>query len=100
VRRLLKWVLLTLGIAALLRKLRSRRAAPEPATETGATAAQASTDDPAEELRSKLAETREPDAPAADEGSVPEGSVEERRADVHEQGRAALDEMGPPVENE
>jgi hypothetical protein len=31
--------------------------------------------------------------------SAPEaGSVEERRAEVHEQARAALDEMRPPVE--
>jgi hypothetical protein len=97
VRRLLKWVLLTLGIAALVRKLRSRRA-PEPAADVG-TAPTPSADDPADELRRKLAETREPDAPAAGE-DVPQGSVEERRADVHEQGRAALDEMHPPTENE
>ena len=100
-RRLLKWVLITLGIAALVRKLRSRRAAPEPATATGAGAAPtAPAGDPADELRRKLAETREPDAPADDEGAVPEGSVEERRADVHDQGRAALDEMSPPAESE
>ena len=43
--------------------------------------------DPADELRQKLAESRdeepEPEAPA-----VPEATVEERRAEVHEQGRA------------
>jgi hypothetical protein len=30
---------------------------------------------------------------------MPDGSVEERRADVHEQGQAALDEMKPPDES-
>ena len=51
-------------------------------------------DDPAEELRAKLAETRE-----AEETSAPPepaewpGSVEDRRRRVHEEGRAAIDEM-------
>ena len=38
--------------------------------------------------------TTEPDAEAAQ----PESSVDDRRADVHEQGRAALDEMTPSDE--
>jgi hypothetical protein len=54
-------------------------------------------DDPAAELRQKLAESRaespEPEAPA------PEPSVDERRADVHAQGRATLTEMTPPGED-
>lgn len=45
--------------------------------------------DPADELRKKLAESREDEQTAA----APEASVAERRAEVHEQGRAALDEM-------
>jgi hypothetical protein len=47
-------------------------------------------DDPADELRRKLAESRAEDEPAA---SAPPVSVEERRAEVHGQGRSALEEM-------
>ena len=51
-------------------------------------------DDRAEELRTKLAETREaeetPESPESDEWS---GSVGDRRRRVHEEGRAAIDEM-------
>lgn len=45
----------------------------------------------ADELRAKLAETRAEESPA--EPSRPE-TVEERRRRVHEEGRAAIDEMG------
>jgi hypothetical protein len=92
VRRLLKWIIVTVGIAAAVRWFRRRGneadiAAPvEPVP-----------DDPADELRRKLAESRdteEPDEPA----ETPEATVDERRADVHEQGRAALDEMKPTDE--
>jgi hypothetical protein len=82
-RRRLTWLLVTLGIAALVRRLRRRRepelAAHEP-------------DDPADELRRRLAESRsdEEDAPPPE---PPADTVEERRADVHQEGRAALDEM-------
>ena len=99
-RGLLKWALLTLGIAALVRKLRSRGGAREAALDAGTTEATPA-DDPADELRRKLAETRgPPDTPEADEGSASEGSVEGRRADVHEQGRAAVDEMRPQAGDE
>jgi hypothetical protein len=86
VRRRLTWLLVTLGVAALVRKLRRRVEAPstaEPETSAGSTHA--------DELRRKLAESRidEP-GPAS---AAPEGSVEERRADVHAEGRATLDEM-------
>jgi hypothetical protein len=97
-RRLLKWLVISLGIAALVRKLRSRRAAPEQATEPAVEATPA--DDPADELRRKLAETREPEAATAPEDASPEGSVEERRADVHDQGRATLEEMRSAGEDE
>ena len=91
-RRLLKWALITLGIAALVKKLRSRRApgtGPSDATVSTQTSVTVTTttttDDPADELRRKLADTREPDeAP---------GSVDDRRAEVHDQGRSAIDEM-------
>ena len=97
-RRLLKWLLITLGIATLVRKLRSHRALPEQVPEP--TAGAAPDDDPAGELRRKLAETREPEASSDPESASPEGSVEERRADVHDQGRATIDEMRSPCEDE
>jgi hypothetical protein len=82
-RRRLTWLLVTLGIAALIRRLRRSK---EPELETH------ETDDPADELRRKLAESRsdEEDAPSPES---PDDTVEERRADVHQEGRAALDEM-------
>jgi hypothetical protein len=97
-RRLLTWALITLGIAALVRKLRSRRqAGAESASDaavstttsvtTATTTATVTAEDPADELRRKLADTREPDA------SEPAGSVEDRRAEIHDQGRSAIDEM-------
>jgi hypothetical protein len=111
-RRLVTWLLVTLGIAALVRKLRKRQE-PEPASERttrtapsdtvsrGSNTADAATvsestsqaeGDPAAELRERLARSR------ADMPSSEEESVEERRASVHEQGRAALDEMQPSSE--
>ena len=93
VRKLLKWIVVTIGIAALVRWFRRRgteaevTAPPEPAV-----------DDPAEELRRKLAEARETDE-SEEAPETPETAVEDRRADVHEQGRAALDEMKPSDES-
>jgi hypothetical protein len=87
-RRLLTWLVVSLGIAALLRRLRRSSAPPEPVAEP-VTAAQ---DDPAAELRQKLAESRIEDEPTAT-APAPAVSVEERRAEVHGQGRSALDEM-------
>lgn len=86
-RRLLTWLLVTLGIAALVRKLRRRASAPE----SPGTAAMPTAPDPADELRQKLAESRadEPGASTA----TPEGSVDERRAEVHADARTTLDEM-------
>jgi hypothetical protein len=94
-RRFLKWALITLGIAALVRKLRSKRgvardSAPDAtvSTQTAVTVTTTTTtEDPADELRRKLADTREPEA------SEPAGSVDDRRAEVHDQGRSAIDEM-------
>jgi hypothetical protein len=87
VRRLLTWILVSFGIAALARRLRRREpAALPPAHER----------DPAEELRQKLAETRaeeETTTAVAEPPVSPEASVEERRAGVHEQGRATVDDM-------
>jgi hypothetical protein len=97
-RKLATWLLVTLGIAALVRKLRRREELPEPAPPAESSAEEAAppadaTEDPAAELREKLAQSRavisEPPASAAEE------SVEERRAAVYEQGRATLGDMQP-----
>lgn len=86
-RRLLTWLLVTLGVAALVRRLRRRAAQPAPVPPTPGP------HDPADELRRKLAETRVAEEPSnATADDVPAG-VDERRADVHAEGRAALDEM-------
>jgi hypothetical protein len=94
-RRLLTWVVVTLGIAAIARKLRKWGQGDET---TEPVVAQ---DDPADELRQKLAESRVDEAPVAEAPesvASPEASVEDRRADVHEQGRATLDEMREPTD--
>jgi hypothetical protein len=87
VRKLIKIALVALGIRAFLRWRKSRNEAtqatrppPEPAS------------DPADELRRKLAESREDDTPLETD-APPAGAVADRRADVHEQGRATVDEM-------
>ena len=90
VRKLIKIALVAAGIRAFLRWRKSRREGE------AATKAVPPASDPADELRRKLAESREDvsSVPAAE----PEASVADRRADVHEQGRAALDEMKPSDE--
>jgi hypothetical protein len=86
VRRLVKLALIALGIRALWR-WRQRRQAEDAALAPAPAGA-----DPADELRRKLAESRE-EEPLAETSSVPEATVEGRRSQVHEQGRATLDEM-------
>ena len=88
-RKLLKWIIVSVGITALVRWFKHRGGEPEVAAPPE--------DDPAEELRRKLAESREAEEPEEAPGA-PEATVEERRTDVYEQGRAALDEMKPPDE--
>jgi hypothetical protein len=76
------------GLAALLRSVRKRQhQASAPATGPGT--------DPAEELRSALAETKaeEPPSPAAPEEPP---SLEERRRKVHERAQEAIDAMNDP----
>ena len=51
------------------------------------------TDDRAEELRVKLAESRASEEPTPAEPEESEDSIEERRRRVHEEGRAAIDRM-------
>jgi hypothetical protein len=85
-RRLLTWALVSLGIAAVARRLRRRKRYDElaPPGDEG---------DPAVELRQKLAESRAEEDSAAEPPVSPEASVEDRRASVHEHGRATVDEM-------
>jgi hypothetical protein len=81
VRRLFTWIAGAAGGLAAYRAVNRRKAAPEPVTAEV---------DPAQELRAKLAEARaepEPEAEAAP------GDLDARRRDVHEQARAAIDEM-------
>lgn len=87
-RRLLTWLLVTFGVAALVRKLRKRGAS---AAEPAATPPAPAISDHAEELRRKLAETRAEEARGAAE--TPEEPVEDRRAEVHAEARATIDEM-------
>ena len=92
-RRLTAWIGGVAGGIAAYRLLRRRGRPPAAAaTEPAPTAAPPAPDDRAEELRAKLAENRvEPD-PEPEPEPGPE-SPEDRRRQVHEEGRAALDEM-------
>ena len=76
-RRFLTWAAGAAGGLAAYRAAARRQTEPVPAAEPGL--------DPAQELRAKLAEARaaerEPEAP------------DDRRRAVHEQARAAIDEM-------
>ena len=85
-RKLIKLALVALGIHAFRRWRKSRKEAQAgaPAVESAA--------DPADELRRKLAESRD-DVVPDEVDEPPAASVADRRADVHEQGRAVLDEM-------
>ena len=90
-RKLIKLALVALGIRAFLhwRKSRKEAQASAPAPVPAA--------DPADVLRRKLAETRD-DVVPDDIEEPPSASVTDRRAEVHERGRAALDEMKPTDE--
>ena len=89
-KRLVAWVG---GVAGGIAAYRLLKRPPEPAP------APEGADDPAEELKAKLAESRvaEPaveEAPAEPEVAGPEPeSPEDRRQRVHEEGRATLDDM-------
>ena len=97
-RRLVGWIGGALGGITAYRLLRRRpQAASEPVS--------ADADERADELRARLAESRaaEPAAEGAPAEPEPEAepaepepeSPEDRRRRVHEEGRAALDEMRP-----
>jgi hypothetical protein len=106
-RRLIKWIGGTVGGIAAYRFVRRQEASLQAAPEVAVDESDARAD----ELRAKLAESRaaeavteEAEAVAAEEEPVPEPespeeqspeeqSPEDRRRRVHEEGRAALDEM-------
>jgi hypothetical protein len=94
VRRLTAWIGGTAAGIAAYRLLRRRsQVAPEAASAPGSTPGSTEPDTRADELREKLAESRTaepPTEPVAEEGPDSPG---ERRQRVHEEGRAALDEM-------
>ena len=92
-RKLIKIALIALGIRALLRWWKRRRGEAELGTAPPPP-------DPADQLRQKLAESRSDDAarPEQTDEEPVEASVADRRTEVHEQGRAALDEMKTPDE--
>jgi hypothetical protein len=89
-RRLTAWIGgVASGVVAYRFWRRHTQAAQEPAAAPETT----EPDERAEELREKLAESRaEEEPPPAEPAEAPE-AVEERRQRVHEEGRAALDEM-------
>ena len=100
-KRVLAWFAGLVGIAALGRWLagRNRAGGPPPAPLQAAApspappvdAAEATGDDPAEELRRKLAAAREPGPTAV--AAPAEETLDERRARVHAKAREAIDAM-------
>src|SRR5436309_10431785 len=93
-RRLTAWIA---GVAGGVAAYRFWRRRPQGAAEPPSSAASETVepDERAEELREKLAESRAGDEPSPAEPEEPAEAVEERRQRVHEEGRAALDEMKP-----
>ncbi len=93
-RRLVKWTAGIVGIAALTRLVRRHRAAGRDSEDSAFSL------DPAADLREKLAETRDTGSEASPEGVPGEsdeptsGSLDERRARVHEKAQQAIDAMG------
>jgi hypothetical protein len=81
VRSRLAWLLGLAGLLALVRRRRAHAAAVGPALES-----------PADELRRRLDAAREDDAPEPQPAS-PEPDLDERRREVHDAARAAVDEM-------
>ena len=87
-RRLTNWIAGVVG-GIVAYRLWKRRHTSAPATAP----APEETDDRAEELRAKLAESRASEEPSPAEPGEPEESLDERRSRVHEEGRAAIDRM-------
>jgi hypothetical protein len=86
-RRLWDWIggaVWGIGAYWLWKRWRGEEREPQP---------EAAADTRAEELRAKLEEVRASDSPSPAEPGEPPEAVEERRRRVHEEGRAAIDEM-------
>jgi hypothetical protein len=99
-RKLLMWIVVTVGIAALVRKL--RRHGDEETSEVESAGDESPADDPADELRRKLRTRDDGDAaaaPAVDDAAELAATIDERRTEVHEEGRAAIDEMQQSTED-
>jgi hypothetical protein len=96
VRRLVKIALVALGIRWFLKRRKRRREEREAAELPPMQVAPGS--DPADELRQKLAASRAEAEPEGAEAADPAATVADRRAEVHEQGRATLDQMNSPDE--
>ncbi len=91
-RRLTAWIG---GVAAGVVAYRFWHRRPQAAAEPSPEPTTEEQDDRADELRAKLAESRAEDEPSPTEPEEPSEAVDERRRRVHEEGRAALDEMKP-----
>ena len=91
-RKLIKLAIVALGIRAFLHWRKSRRT-----TEEATSTAPEPVSDPADDLRRKLAESREDDGDEAPD--APAAVVADRRAEVHDSGRATLDEMNSSNED-
>jgi len=87
VRKLIKLAIVAFGIRAFLRWRKGRHETAQSTTPPPEPAS-----DPADELRRKLAESRDDDT-AVEADAAPAVAVADRRSDVHDQGRATLDEM-------
>jgi hypothetical protein len=84
-----RWIAAAVGLFGLVAYVRRRRQPAPPAVE------------PADELRAKLAQSKAESTAADEPEVVPEpveeaepDAVGERRQDVHERARAAMDELG------
>jgi hypothetical protein len=91
-RRLTAWIG---GVAAGVVAYRFWHRRPQAAAEPSLEPTTEEQDDRADELRAKLAESRVEGEPPPAEPEQPSEAVEERRRRVHEEGRAALDDMKP-----
>ena len=90
-RRLTAWIA---GVASGVVAYRFWRRHGQPAAEPSTAAPETEPpDERAQELREKLAESRAGDEPSPAEPDESPEAVEERRQRVHEEGRAALDQM-------
>jgi uncharacterized membrane protein len=100
-RKRLAWLAGAIGLAWLVAFLRRQRPAPV-WTEPAEPEAKPEPDDRAEELRRTLEESRaaaEQVASEPEQPSEPEPSdLAARRDEVHDRGRAALEEMDPPAQ--